>query len=128
MRTTAEILTDARNGKQPTHDECYWAMLAFDHMSAWLAVELRALQRRAPGDQYLSEVVHKAMTRHTAALHRDPQAYVGDDAPGSEHYAERRRLAQGMFGALLAEHVDPAKRVMCGCGFVHGPAERCGPW
>lgn len=43
MRTTNEIVADAKDGKIPTHEECFWAMLALSGRMHFFVRDLEAI-------------------------------------------------------------------------------------
>lgn len=97
MRTLYEIITDAKDGKMPTHEECYWAMLAYESM---LNIEHRQLreellkEKRSP--EFVREMKAKtSMDMYKGALAKPPKEWLGwDNDPANPEYQKRRNVGK----------------------------------
>ena len=45
VRKLIDIVEGAKDGKMPTHDECYWAMLALSHLHYFEVSDIRTLTK-----------------------------------------------------------------------------------
>lgn len=99
MRTLGEIITSAKDGHKPSHDECYWAMLAlsalhhFDHHALLELVDNGQKSWDSPlvGVDARTE---RSFERFKSALDVAPDEYMGwDYAPSNPEYQKQRRIA-----------------------------------
>lgn len=94
MRTLMEIIEAAKEGNKPTHDECYWAMLA---LSALHNFDSQDLLRFA--DDHHDNGINKFMAeesfqRSKRAFAVPPDQYVGwGNDPANPDYQAFRKLA-----------------------------------
>ncbi len=102
-RTLFEIVEGAKDGEKPTHDECYWAMLALD---ALLYFETNALRGQAFGNTKvpLKMEGEESFRRNKTAFQTPPQRYVGDtNDPANPEYQAMRRMAFKVFEKATGE-------------------------
>jgi hypothetical protein len=85
MRTLIEIIEAAKDGNKPTHDECYFAMLAIDALSTFTTRDLRNVgfgtrEAKLLSPKFLAEEDHKRWRR---ALNKPPDEWLGpNNIPG----------------------------------------------
>ena len=95
MRTLYEIIEAAKDGDKPTHDECYFAMLALDSLSTFTTRELRDAafnERRGLPLKFRAEEDFKRWKR---ALNTSPDEWLGpQNHPGHPNQVEMRRMAK----------------------------------
>lgn len=103
MRTLEEIVTTAKDGEMPSHEECYWAMLAFDalHTLDHYAVldlantEMSAKSRRGAGESF---------RRSKIALQVSPRDWMGwNNDPSNPQYQKRRKISLVVFDKVLGD-------------------------
>ncbi len=102
-RTLFEIVEAAKDGEKPTHDECYWAMLA---LSALLHFDSRALRNQAFSNTKvpLKMESEESFRRHKSAFQTPPQRYVGaSNNPANPEYQTMRRMAFKVFEKATGE-------------------------
>jgi len=94
MRTLFEIIESAKSGEMPSHEECYWAMLAlealgfFDHQ-ALSNLANRPSKIRTPEFQW-----KESFRRYKIALDKDPKEYCGpSNDPSTPEYQKRRSIS-----------------------------------
>lgn len=99
MRTLGEIIESARNGDKPSHEECYWAMLALDSLQNFdqhALMDLAGLERNR-WDNCLVGVEAKAeqsFERVKRALKASPKDWVGwENDPANPDFQAMRRIA-----------------------------------
>ena len=103
MKTLFEIVESARDGVMPSHEECYWAMLALDAISHFDRRALMDLANRpsklmTPQWQY-----EESFRRHKAALNKDPKSYVGwNNDPSNPEFQKRRKVANKILDRALS--------------------------
>ena len=100
MRTLSEIIDSAKDGNKPSHDECYWAMLA---LSALHHFDHRALMElpdktNAQLAFRLNWEREETFRRSKAAYAKSPQEYVGwNNDPANPEYQRERQVALRLF-------------------------------
>jgi len=102
MRTLLEIIEAAKDGEKPTHDECYWAMLALDALSTFDQKTIRDLAADPPSAVVKvfgrAHVHEESFKRMKTALNTDPQKWVGPNHdPSNPDVQKRRALAKAVF-------------------------------
>jgi hypothetical protein len=112
MRTLFEIIDGAKSGEMPTHEECYWAMLAlsalqhFDHMSLMRLAEKEEKQEKKPlfGADFSHQESHR---RLRIALNKSPKEYVGpNDDPSNPDVQSRRQIFLNVLEELSTHKKD----------------------
>lgn len=61
MRNTIDIIVDAKEGKIPTHEECYWALLFFAGLTHFYRKDLESLKETLHSDKK-PEIKHTLMS------------------------------------------------------------------
>jgi len=104
MRTLFAIIEAAKSGDRPTHDECYWAMLALDALHTF---DSMALQRLAdnPSKIRTPEWEYKgSWERARKACGKNPKDWVGpNNDPANPEYQRRRQIALALFEKVIKE-------------------------
>lgn len=106
MRTLLEIIESAKDGDKPSHDECYFAMLALDALSSFTICELRDVglegrHSKVIGAKMMAEEDHK---RWKCALNKAPDEYLGpNNTPGNPVQQARRRTSKAIMEKMKKE-------------------------
>jgi hypothetical protein len=109
MRTLADIVDDAKAGNIPTHEECYWAMLA---QSAVLSMHARDLLKLCTPDDPPSNARRQmtgklAFDRYKSALNADPKTWLGPNHdPANPEVQRFRKTAFRIFERVTGEKID----------------------
>lgn len=103
-RTLFEIIDGAKAGEKPTHDECYYAMLALDALHSFTSRELRAHGRRP--EKLRQMFVEEDFQRTKRALGVNPRTWLGDRVPENPDYQRDRRLAIKLYEKVTEENRD----------------------
>ena len=109
MRTLGEIIESALSGEMPTHEECYWAMLAIRALGFF---DRQALKHLADVPEKLRNPTHdveRSFTRWKMALGKNPKEYIGwDNDPSNPEYQRFRgisvKLAEKVLERVNARH------------------------
>ena len=101
MRTLGEIIESAKSGKKPTHDECYWSMLALESLGTLDSLDIRKLLE--PSKIFTPEHVHeKNWDRWKKALGIDPKVWIGPhNDPSSAEYQKQREISKKIYLSLI---------------------------
>jgi hypothetical protein len=94
MRSLSDIVTAAKDGEMPTHEECYWAMLALDGL---VYFDHHALQRLAYEDTSLVNTpvfqARESFRRRKGFYANDPKSVVGpNNDPANPDYQRQRAV------------------------------------
>jgi hypothetical protein len=97
MRTLGEILTTAESGELPTHDECYWALVAMAKLEAFDSSDTtRNLAVESPVARQMR--AEESFKRRKRAYASDPKAWLGPEHdPTRPEVQERRQAALRLF-------------------------------
>ncbi len=97
-RTLMEIVESAKDGQKPSHDDCYWAMLALDYLLTYANQDLRKSighlvvpNGKVPNDLTLKIRLNENFERNKLALGVNPKAWLGptNDPANPERQRER---------------------------------------
>ena len=94
MKTLYEIIEDAKSGLKPSHEECYWAMLALDALNSLDAMGLRRIVKG--NHKYITPeyILNESFNRTKRALSSDPKIFVGPgNDPSTKEYQHRRKIS-----------------------------------
>jgi hypothetical protein len=103
MRTLFEIVEGARDGQKPTHDECYFAMLALGYL---LGMDHRDLREACTGASELKKrlMMNSSFDRYKKALDADPEKWLGPTGtPGTLENTQIRKMAFGVLKKVLGD-------------------------
>ena len=81
MKTLGEITDQAMEGVMPTHEECYYGMLAYrilsilDHRN-FLKILIEAIERHLDIKKLMAKDSYK---RYSAALDKPPKEWLGEN-------------------------------------------------
>lgn len=96
MRSICEIIADAKEGKIPTHEECYWTMLALSSMRHFSNRTLESLAESMDKNKnlILSCGIHLKSQEYLYDLHfkqvkSDPKEWLG--AAGNPFSEENKK-------------------------------------
>jgi hypothetical protein len=96
MRTLFEILEDAKDGNMPSHEECFYAMLAVDGLRYFDAKALRDMVQN-PSSPFNTPAFQEgeSVKRKKAAFDKSPQEWLGDTGdPASSKYQAIRNFGK----------------------------------
>ena len=109
MRTLFEIIDSAKSGQMPTHEECYWAMLAlsalhfFDHNDL---IKFAGREEKSGGSKFIGAkwFAEESVRRFQIALNKSPKDYVGpNDDPSNPDVQARRKIGLKVFEKISAK-------------------------
>ena len=104
MKSLFEIINNAKSGDMPSHEECYWAMLAFNALNALDAMGLRSLVEKKAKFITPDYILNESFTRTKRALESDPKIFVGPEHdPSSEDYQYMRRIGLKIFDNIMSK-------------------------
>jgi hypothetical protein len=109
MRTYLEIIIDAKDGKVPTHEECYFALLMADSRSHFLERDLQAIEEafeKSDMKGTFSAKLRSKNVRETGFKFRklNPLKYLGNDHPWSKKTKNFRNIGQKILEKLAIKH------------------------
>lgn len=94
MRTLMEIIESAKDGNKPTHDECYYAMLALSALHSFDHQDLFRFADEHHDNGINRFIVEEAFQRSKRAYAVSPKHYVGwEHDPGNPDYQKFRQMA-----------------------------------
>jgi len=103
MRTLLEIIDSAKSGQMPTHEECYYAMLAlsalhyFDHRALLGLVDEKHSQK-----WWIELQSDESFKRFKVALDKSPKDWIGwEEDPANPEYQQRRNIGIKLFDKAL---------------------------
>jgi len=109
MRTLNEIIEAAKDGDKPTHDECYFAMLALDALTVFTVRDLRnaAFEPKRIPPTMLANEDHKRWQR---ALNKPPDEWLGPhNHPGHPDQVLTRKISKGVLKKVGLRGEDDSK-------------------
>lgn len=102
MRTLFEIIESAKDGNKPTHDECYWTMLALDALHNFDAQDVMEMKGCSELGRDLR--MNESFNRNKRALDTPPDKWVGwSNDPANPAYQRMRKIAFGILAKVEAE-------------------------
>ena len=114
MRTLYEIIENAKDGVMPTHDECYWAMLAYESM---LNIDSRNLRNELMAANRPLEAIRKlkadnSFNMYKNALNKSPKDWLGpNNDPSNPEYQKFRQIGIKLFEKFAnKERINHEKR------------------
>jgi len=94
MKKLIEIVESAKDGKMPTHEECYWAMLALSHLHYFETTDLRSVAANKE-DVRTKMITEEAFRRRKIAMDKSPKDWVGwSHDPSNPEYQKMRATAR----------------------------------
>lgn len=98
MRTLFEIVEGAKDGAMPTHEECYWAMLAMDglrHFDHMAVMKLCSKEKTGRVLDFMRSTYYEESFRRTKlAVAKSPKDWLGpSNDPSNPEYQKMRRAA-----------------------------------
>ena len=88
MRNTIDIIADAKEGKIPTHEECYWALLVLAGLNHFYRKDLESIQETLYSDKKpeMKEVLmglrlqkdKTILSGYLLAVKKPPAEWLGD--------------------------------------------------
>lgn len=113
MRTLLEIIESAKDGQMPTHEECYWAMLAlsglhyFDHSALINFIKLNGVARNTK--LVMEFQANESLHRFQMALGKSPKDFVGPkDDPANPAYQRFRAWGKRLIDKIEKDNEKPA--------------------
>lgn len=102
MRTLFEIIDGAKDGNMPTHEECYWAMLALStlHYIANSKLMQCVSMNISPLKQKI--FAENEFKTSQAALNKSPKDFVGwNNDPSNPEYQKLRKSGAKVIDKVL---------------------------
>jgi hypothetical protein len=98
MRTLFDIVEGAKDGDKPSHDECYYAMLALDALLHFDHMELMNIHKAAeegkPSLVLRASMAYSESFRRSKLAHaKPPQEWLGGQVPENPEYQRFRKIA-----------------------------------
>lgn len=104
MRTLFEIIDSAKDGHMPTHDECYYAMLALSALHYFDHHALSELDKDHRQAWWINLQINESFGRFKNALAKSPKDWVGwDEDPANPEYQKRRNIGKKLVDRVLGE-------------------------
>ena len=106
IRTLLEIIDDAKGGNMPSHEECYYAMLAYDAMflmdhNKLLNEFTREKPRQGPLRRALAE---NSFKMYQGALAKSPKEWLGPNHdPMAPECQQRRKVSLAIWDKFQAQ-------------------------
>lgn len=106
MRSLYEIITDAKDGNMPTHEECYYAMLAYDAMFYFdhkNLLETLLAEKQSPDfiRKLRADNSHKM---YSGAMGKSPKEWLGwNNDPANPEYQKMRRAGEKLLNKVIAQ-------------------------
>lgn len=104
MRTLSEIIEEAKSGGKPAHEECYYALLAYEALMTMCQRSLMDAahkEDRAPAFRKL--LSEKMFNTYKGALDRPPRAWLGwNNDPANPEYQRRREIGLKLVDKFFA--------------------------
>lgn len=104
MRTLIEIIEEAKDGIMPTHEECYYAMLAYSSM---LYFDHKALQDELLSEKETPKFIKEMKAQNSfdmlkGALNKSPKEWLGDSHdPMKPEYQKFRKAAGKLLDKVM---------------------------
>jgi len=104
MRTLYDIITSAKDGDMPTHEECYWAMLLYETM---LNMDHRNLREELSGEKPTPEFIKNLKLENShrmyyTALNKSPKDYLGkSNDPSNPEYQKFRSIGNKILDKIM---------------------------
>jgi hypothetical protein len=98
VRTLFEIVEGAKDGNKPTHEECYYALLALSALHYFDHHEIMNIHEAAEGNKpslllRIKGAFPESFNRFKRALDKDPREWLGKNVPEDPEYQKMRGLA-----------------------------------
>lgn len=102
MRTLFEIIESAKDGSKPTHDECYWAMLALDALHNFDARDV--MEMKSDSELRRDLRASESFNRNKRTLNIPPDKWIGwNNDPANPEYQRMRKMAFGILAKVEAD-------------------------
>ena len=103
MRTLLEIIESAKDGEMPTHEECYWAMLALDALLYFDHHDMQNLTQRPQNILNNPQFyVEEQFKRHKTAFSKSPKDWVGpNNDPANPAYQSFRNVGKKLIDKFV---------------------------
>jgi hypothetical protein len=103
VRKLIDIVEGAKDGKMPTHDECYWAMLALSHLHYFEVSDIRTLTKSEDSAR-VRMTTEEGFRRRKMAMDKSPKDWVGwSHDPSNPEYQKMRATAFKVFEKATGE-------------------------
>ena len=102
VRKLIDIVEGAKDGKMPTHDECYWAMLALSHLHYFEVSDIRTLTKSEDSAR-VRMTTEEGFRRRKMAMDKSPKDWVGWYDPSNPEYQKMRATAFKVFEKATGE-------------------------
>ncbi|AIF52033.1 hypothetical protein [Pelosinus sp. UFO1] len=104
MRTLSEIIESAKDGKMPSYEECYWAMLCYESMFNTDHRALReALLNEKPPQEFIRKLkADNSFNMYKNALNKPPKEFLGpNNDPSNPGYQEFRKIGKKLIEKFI---------------------------
>jgi len=105
MRTLYEIIDSAKDGEMPSHEECYWAMLALSNVLNMDHMHLRdELSKPTTNEAFRKFKIDNSFYFYKGAMEKDPQVWLcPNEDPRTEEYQRRRKIGIALIDKIASE-------------------------
>ena len=103
MKTLFEIIDSAKDGKMPTLEECYYAMLALSALHFFDHRILQGLDKpKHQKEWWIKLQAEESFKRFKVALDKSPKDYVGwENDPANPDYQKRRNIGRKIMDKVI---------------------------
>ncbi|SNS20938.1 hypothetical protein SAMN05446037_100633 [Anaerovirgula multivorans] len=104
VRTLYDIISEAKGGKMPTREECYYGMLAYESMFNFDHSNLsKVLTENKERSEFIKDLMLKnSFDMYKGALNKSPKEWLGKNwDPMESACQERRRIANKLFDKVI---------------------------
>jgi len=115
MKTMSDIIDFAQDGNMPTHEECYWAMLALNALGTF---HTRSIMRLAEAERegkkpiLTNSAVHQAeqhFLRLKTAYQTAPKDWLGPEHdPSTPECQKWRKMSKGILQHVIQQPANPS--------------------
>lgn len=104
MRTLLEIIDSAKDGQMPSHEECYYAMLALSALHYFDHHALSELDKDHRQAWWINLQINESFGRFKNALDKSPKDWIGwNEDPANPEYQKRRNIGKKLVNKVLGE-------------------------
>lgn len=100
MKNLGDIIEEAKSGGMPTHEECYWAMLALEALSNLDRTTMRTELMKDPPSRIEFRKLHaeNSLKSWHTALNKNPKDWLGPEYdPSNPEVQTRRQMHKRLF-------------------------------
>lgn len=102
MRTLLEIIDSAKSGQMPSHEECYYAMLALSALHYFDHHVLSELDEKHRQAWWINLQINESFGRFKNALDKSPKDWIGwNNDPANPEYQKQRKIGKKILDKVL---------------------------